>query len=391
MSSSNRVRLSALAEATYGVLNPAGNFFDLRKTSEDLSGDPQTVESAEIRADRQTDGQVNTGLQIQGGYAFQLSADPGHQLGIEHAMMSNIISEIIHTDNLDISGGGVTLTTLGDFTADGFIVGDIAVLAGMDDPENNIPVKLLVVGTTTATIVGEGLVDGSGTGATLTRKAYHDIGLVEKSMSIVKEFLDVADGNIRSLTYTGLRVAEMVLNFTFGQIVTGNFVFAGNGYDQPTVPGTDGRTVDPQGTDENLDASNSFGWLLIDDVNLDICVENLELNLNNNLQPENCIGKAAPNDQVPGSAALTFTATIHLGLLAWDQFMAAKVDQSKMSIDFYALDSTGKGYAISMYSVQVNFPDPAASGGNTPVTLAITGLASIDTTIGNTMRIYFLD
>lgn len=391
MSSSNRVRLSALAEAVYGVLNPAGNFIDLRKTSEDLSGDPQTVESAEIRADRQMSGQINTGLQIQGGYSFQLSADAGHKLAIEHAMMSDVTAQAVHTDNLTISATGTILTTVGDFTADGLEVGDIAVLSGMDDPENNVPIKLLVVGTTTATIVGEGLVDGSGTGATLTRKVYHDIGLIEKSISIIKEFLDVADGNIRSLSYFGLRVAEMVLNFAFGQVVTGTFTFAGNGYSQPTVPDTDARVIDPQGTDQDLDASNSFGWLLIDDVNLDICVENLELNLTNNLQPENCIGKAAPADQVPGSAGVTFTATIHVSILAWDQFMAAKLAQTKMSLDFYVLDDALKGYAVSLPSVQVNFPDPAASGGNTPVTLTVAGTASIDTTFGNTMRIYFLD
>lgn len=389
MSSANRVKLSAIPEINYGVLDPAGDFTEMKFLTESLTGTPLTVESAAIRSDRQKSGQINTGLELSGGYDFELSPDDSFPLVIEHAMMSDIVAAKIHTSTLTISGSGTVLTTLGDLVADGVVDGDMVILAGMDDEENNTVVMVSNVLALTADIVGEDLVDGAGTGATATVPSYHNVGTVEKSLSLCKEFLDVADANIRSLTYLGERVAEMSLTFAFGTIVTGSFSFAGNGYDQPTVPITDGRTVNGVGDDLPLDAANGFGWVLVNNANADICVENLALTLNNNLSPQNCVGKLAPSDQVPGSVTLSFTSTIHLGVASWDLFMPAKVSQAPISLAFFTRDVTSlKGYGVVLNRVQLSFPDPASGGQDATVTLAAAGSASYDAVSGNTMRIY---
>lgn len=392
MSSANRVRLAAIAETVYGTTPGTGNFTELRMTSEDLTGTPQVVESAGLRSDRQSSGQINTGLELSGGWDFEASADASIQLFIEQAMMSNVVAAVVDgPGTFDIGGGGTTLTrTVGDWTTT-FTNGDVAVLAGFANAVNNQPVVVSSVAALSMTITGEGLVDEAGTGdETATLPAFHTIGTVEKSVSISKEFLDVADANTRNIAYTGMRVSEMSLAFAFGNIVTGRFACAGNGYATPTVPITDARTVDPAGSDNPLDASNGFGWLLIDGANIDICLENFEFTLNNNLQAQNCIGELAPKDQILGSAAVTFSATMFLGLVSWDTFMANKLNQAPLSLAFYTRDDTGKGYAIVMDRIQVNFPDPAGSGRDAQVSLDVTGTASFNAATAQTMRIYFL-
>ncbi len=386
MSSSNRVRLAVIAETTYGITPGTGNFNELRMTGEDFSGTPQTVESSEIRSDRQTSGQVNTGLEVAGGFNFELSADAGIQLLIEHAMMSDVVAAKVHTDTLTITGNSIATT--GSFVADGIADGDIVVLAGMNDAVNNTVIKVDNVLAASMDFVGEGLTNGSGTGATATVPAYHVIGTVNKSVSMSKDFLDVADANIRSTAYTGLRVNELSLNFSYGEIVTGRVALAGNGYSQPTAPITDSRTITAAGTDNPMDASNGFGWLLVDGANVDICVESLGLTLNNNLSAQNCIGKLAADDQIAGSGGLTFNSTMHLGITSWDTFMAAKLAQTPLEIAFYVINDNLNGYAVVMERVQVTFPDPSSSGENANVTLAATGLASKDSVSGITARIY---
>jgi hypothetical protein len=392
MSSANRVRLAAIAEATYGVTPGAGDFTELRMTSEDLTGTPQTVESAGLRADRQSSGQVNTGLEISGGWDFEASYDASIRQFIEQAMMNDVVAATNEgPSTFDISGGGVNIDrTVGDFTTN-ISPGDVVVLSGYANAVNNQPVLVTGVTALQLTVVGEGLVDEVGTGdEDVTRPAYYTIGTIEKSMSISKEFLDVADGNVRNIAYTGMRVGEMTMAFAFGSIVTGRFSLAGNGYSTPTVPITNARTVNAAGSDNPLDASNGFGWLLVDDQDIDICLENFEFTLNNNLQAQNCIGELAPKDQILGSAAVSFSATMFLGLVSWDTFMANKLSQTPLSLAFYTRDDLNQGYAITMDRIQVNFPDPAGSGRDAQVSLDVTGTASYDAAAAQTMRIYLL-
>lgn len=394
MSSSNRVRLAIIPETAYGVTPGTGNFQEVRMTSEDLTGTPQVTESQEIRSDRQTSGQVNTGLELSGGWNVEVTADISLRTMIEQAMMSDEVAALNQADTLSISGVSgdtATLTSIVDLSAAGFQDGDVAVLSGYSNAGNNKPILLQSVGTTSHTIIGEGLVNEAGTGdEAILREEYHIIGTTNKSIAISKEFLDVDDGNARNIAYNGMRVSEMSLAFAFGNISTGRFTLAGNGYSTPTAPITNARTVDAAGSDTAIDASNGFGWLLVDEAAIDICLENLDITLNNNLQPANCIGNLAPKDQIPGTAAVTFAANMHLGLTSWDTFMAKKISQAPLSLAFYAVDDNGKGYAVKMDRVQVNFPDPASSGRDAIVVLNATGTASKDATTGQTMRIYKL-
>ena len=237
--------------------------------------------------------------------------------------------------------------------------------------------------------VGEGLVNETSPTGSANVPTYYDIGIVEKSSTMSKEFLDVGTP-VRSITYRGMRVGELSLNFAFGEIVNGSFVFAGNGYDLPSEPIRTGRVTNLAGSDQPLDATNGFGWLLVDGQDIDICLESLAITLNNNLSPQNCIGLLAPQDQVLGSAAVTFESTMHLGTTSFDLFMPNKLTQKPISLSFYTRDFAGNGYGVTMFRTQVNFPDPSATGRDENVVLEASGTASYDEVADNTLRIYIL-
>ena len=76
MSSANRVRVAYIKETAYGVTPTAtvpDPWRELRKTSESLSGTPSTTESAEARTDRQSAGQITTGLEVKGNVEAELA------------------------------------------------------------------------------------------------------------------------------------------------------------------------------------------------------------------------------------------------------------------------------------------------------------------------------
>lgn len=382
MSSSNRVQVAVIAESVYGVTPGAGNFTAFRMTSEDLTGDPTVVESEELRSDRQRGGQIKTGMVLAGGINFQLSADASIQLAIEHAMMSDVVAAVTHAGTVTIATSGTELTTSGSFTGD-VSVGDMLQLSGFSTAANNTIVMVSAVTSGTLDIVGEGLVDEGGGSCEVP--SYHTIGTTKKSLSVSKNFLDL--GN-RSIAYTGERVSELAMTFAFGSIVTGRVGLVGNGYDIPTLPITNSRTITAAGSSEDLDASNGFGWLLVDNADIDICLESLDFTLNNNLQAVTCVGQTVAKDQEPGSASVTFNSTMHLGTASWDTFMSAKLDQTPVSLAFWVGDSSQNGYGVVMDRVQLSFPDPQATGKDALVTLGATGMASYDSTSGETMRIY---
>ena len=391
MSSSNRLSLLCIPEVTYNVTPPTGTWLTLRKTGESITGSPQTVESAEARADRQVGGQVSTGLELSGGFDFELSTDASIKLFIEQAMMSDKAAAVTSTGTLTIAGSAGTVTTTA--TLGGIKTGDVVELSGFSNAANNgIFYVVLSEGQTTMTVVGaKPLVDeASAATAKVTRHPYWEIGTVLKSVSISKEFLDVGTP-VRSIAYTGMRTTSMDLSFAFGQIITGSFGLAGAGYSTPATPITTGGTITPAGSDIPLDASNGMGWVVVDGEVPDICIENLSISLNNNVEAQNCIGHLAPTNQVPFSAGINIEMSMYLGENSFDMFMPKKLTQEPIAVHFYTTGFDGKGYAVSIPRVQLSFPDPAGSGRDSHVMLPAAGTGSYDAAFGNSLRIYALE
>lgn len=393
MSSSNSVRIAFIEESSYGVTPGSGNFSTARFVSEAFSGTPETVESQQIRTDRQSSGQIVTGLTVGGEMGFELAKEAALDLFIASAMLSSWDTLALVTVDMDIDASAKTLTrATGDFTAT-LVVGDILTLAGFTDPENNVEIMIaeLVSATVVRYIGPEGMItDAASTGTTYKRADKISIGTTKKSFSMEKAFLDLTT---KAIIYRGMMVNTMELNVAFGELVGGSFGFSGNDYvtaDAANEFITDGRTINAAATTSTLNGSVDMPFLGssavgdLDSAGLDI--QSVSMNLNNNMSAQNVIGDIAPRDYSPGTAAIEISLSAYLKDAAWAT-LAKKLNQDSFALGFMVKNSGG-WYGFFMPAIQVSFEDPSSGGQNQEISLEMTGRAKVGAAGESALTIY---
>ena len=415
MSSSNQVRIIAVPESTYGLtpaLDVSTVVHPMRHVSESLSGTPQTTESQESRSDRMSGGQVVTGVNSGGDVSGELSQSDAFDFFLSMAMMSQWQEELAlagthaatHTKDLtNPQLATLTVTGLDIDNVDGaggvLAVGELIVVSGFVNAANNGPrqVTALTVPNTLQITVPRESVDETAVAVTLSVPAYLDIGEETISATLSKAYEDVtheATTNEHSQRYTGALVNQLSVNLSWGAICTESLTFVANGYLQeaPSLRQqieAGGGTVPPASTDQPLNGSVDMPMVTVDGEPTDYCIESLTFTLNNNLTPQNCLGKIAPTKYSAGTAAIAVTANIYLGDPSYDAFMPKKLTLQPVSMMFAAVNLDG-GYAFDFRAVQLSFPDPANGGKDTQVMINATGVAKVGPDGTSALRIYRL-
>jgi len=381
MSSSNLVRVAFIKESVYGQTPGAGNFLSARMVTDSLSGTPETTESQQIRQDRQSSGQVVTGLTVGGDINFELSKSADIEAFMESAMFSSWAVSAPVSADITIDTTAKTLERAsGDWTAQTKI-GDVVTLTDFADSRNNT--QVIIVGYTSALIAkyagADEMVDevGSGTGFKVADKL--SIGSVKTSFSMEKAFTDLTE---KAINYRGMIASQMNLNITYGEIVTGSFSFSGNDYqvvDDEADFITFGRTITAQSTSNSFNGSIDMPFLVTSAIGvLDeaaFCIQSLELSLNNNLTAQTCIGKAAPKDYSPGTAQIGVNMTAYLSNESW-AILAKKLSQESFGVGFIIKNIDGF-YGFYIPAIQVTFDDPSSAGQNQDVMLTMQGVAKV--------------
>lgn len=394
VASSNLVRIAAIEEITYGVTPGAGNFDSPRMVSESYSATPETTESKQIRTDRQSSGQIVTGLTVEATHNIELAKESILEKFMESAMFSswNVLAII----NADLSYNSATreLTrAAGSWISDGIVRGDYATLSGMSAPANNTQVVVTeVVSATVLKIVGKDLVNQpvASSGAGFKRADKLGIGVTKKSFSMEKSFLDLTN---KAIIYKGMIARGMNLNVNYGEIVTGDFMFSGN-YSDPVDAAldfiTNGRTINPQASTQSFNGSidmpfvvNSLSGTFEEAA---ICVKSLALKLDNNFTPVTCIGKAAPEDYTPGTAKVDLDLSAYLEDDSWN-LMPYKLTQDPFALGFL-VKNNGGWYGFYLPSIQATFDDPAAGGQNQDVMLNMKAMAKVGDNGESALYIY---
>lgn len=393
MSSSNQVRLTFIKETTYGETPVVGNFKTLRFTSEALSGSPETTESALIRTDRQSSGQVATGLTVGGAINLELAKDVAIEDFMESAMFNSWVTPAPITVDLTIDKTAQTITRAsGDFNND-LAVGDLVSLTNFLNAANNTQVMVAEIQSATVIrYVGPVLVDEAGVGTDFKVADYLTIGTkaTRVPLSIEKAFLDLTD---KAINYRGMLANTMSLNMAYGSIVTASFEMNGNDYEPVEVAGdfmTNGRTIDAAATTNPLNGSidmpfiaNSADGTFDESV---FCIRTVELNLNNNLNAQNCIGQIAPDDYTEGTAQIGITLDTYLADENW-QLIAKKLSQAPFSLGFMVKNANGY-YGFYLPAIQVSFDDPQSAGQNQDVTLNTSGVGKVGASGESALKIF---
>jgi len=384
MSSANSVRIAVIEETTYGETPAVGNFGTARFTSESLSGSPTTTESQQIRTDRQSSGQIVTGLEVGGGFNFELAPDTVLDDLIRGAMMQDAwVTDTPVSVDLTIDATAKTVTRAsGDFNTD-VAVGDILTFTGFTNSDNNS--QAMVTEISSATVIkyagSDSLVDEAGSGTTFKVADKVTIGTDTPSFSVEKAFLDLTT---KAINYKGMYVSGMTLNTAYGEIVTGEFTFSGNSYEAVSAAGdmiTNTRTINPAGTTESMNGSIDMPFIATSANGTfeesDFCLQSVNIELQNNLTPQTCIGSAAPTDYSAGTAAITISMGAYLSDSAWS-ILGNKLTQTPFSIGF-SVKNAGGWYGFYLPAVQVTFDDPASGGQNQDVILDMSGTAKVGT------------
>lgn len=383
MSSSNQVRITAIKETTYGVTPGVGNFETARFTAETLSGTPETTESAQIRTDRLSSGQVVTGLTVSGDINSELAKEDMIDQFFESAMHNSWVADTPVTVDLTLTVAGLTIDRAsGDWNTD-VAVGDLITTTGFTNTINNriymvaeivSALQIRVVTDSSVTLIDE---VGSGTDFVVSDKL--SIGTTQVSFSMEKAFLDLTT---KGIIYRGQIVSNMTLNVAYGELATLAFTFSGNDYvtvDQASDFITDGRTINPAATSNSMNGSVDMPFIANSAVgpfaDSSFCIQSVNIELNNNLTAQTCIGQVAPDSYSSGTAAISVSLSAYLADGNWD-ILAKKLTQESFAVGGLIQNVDGY-YGFYMPAVQVSFDDPASPGANQDVILEMTGTAKV--------------
>lgn len=381
-------------DGTIGTFSAgSGDFKTARFTSEKYSGTPETTESAQIRTDRMSSGQVVTGLAVEGGHSFELAKETALEDFLESAMFNAWDTSFTSKTRffaIDVTAKTITAVA-GSFVDEGLVVGDVINLTNFADTVNNVPVMVTSVTalilefagpTTMVTCVSES--------ATYQRAHKLTIGTTKKSLTIEKSFLDLTT---KALIYRGALVSQMDLNVEYGALITGSFDTSGNDYDSADAASEFASYLeyitDPA-TTQSLNGSVDMPFTTTDVTGSfeqdTFCIQSLKLSLQNNLTTQVCIGRAAPENYNPGTAQISVDLSSYLKDANWD-FLARKLSQDPFALGFLVKNTDG-WYGVFLPALQVSFDDPASGGANQDISMEMKGTAKVGANGESALSIY---
>lgn len=210
-----------------------------------------------------------------------------------------------------------------------------------------------------------------------------EVGTVERSFSIQKEFQDLS--TVAYELFTGMRVGQMDLNIATGSLVTGSFNFTGAGESRGTVDALGLGTLTPATTNDVLNATSSIASLTIDGSSTGVCLTSLTMSVNNNLRENMCIGEEFANDIGYGSSLITGSFEAYLTYEMF-QKLDAVADNTDVALSFQIGDGTNS-YTILLPRLKLSADSPQATAKDTDVMITFNYTALLDSVTGTSLRI----
>lgn len=378
--------------AATALLLGADEFKTARYVNEKYSGTPETTESQQIRTDRQSSGQVVTGLTVGGGHGFELAKEAAIEDFLESAFSNPWdTTAITATRSMALDATAKTITCVaGSFVTEGLVVGDVITLSDFVDAGNNTPVMLTGVTALILNFAGPtGMVTATES-ATYTRADKLSIGTTKKSLAIEKTFTDLTT---KAILYKGMLVSQFQLDVSYGSLISGSFELSGNDYDSADTASEFGsylEYIDDPATTSTLNGSVDMPFLTTNVTGSfaqdAFCIQSLKLSMQNNLSTQTCIGRASPENYSLGTAQIKMDLNSYLKDTNWDM-LARKLSQASFAIGFI-VKNTGGWYGFYLPAVQVSFDDPSSGGQNQDVSMQMSGTAKVGASNESALTMY---
>ena len=389
MSDSIRQVLWAIIESTYGTCPTTPAFDFVRQTGNSLALAQGVVKNAEIYADRQMRGLKMGQRQVGGKISGVLS------YGTYDKFLAGALQSTWAAKNAPYAAGTISATasdnSIND-SANGFpslVAGDKITIAGFTGGSTTANQSdLKVVSATASKIIVSGGVafidDAAGETVTVTTLTNRlKAGLTRQSMSLLRNFTDLADGSPNQPwhLFTGCEVETMSLGIMSGdKDTTVEFDILGqNETIANTAPGS--STFGSASTTPTI---ASFTGTIKEGGSTIAIVTELTIKLANSLAVRPVVGTNLTRLPSVGPSDVTGQLTAFFedsSLLA--KFLAG----TATAFDFTLLDSAGNAYRIQIPNLIYTGggePDVKGSG---PLTQALPWQALFDTTTGSNIVI----
>jgi hypothetical protein len=375
------VRLSYVEEVSFGV-TPSANLTDQRFTSESLGMDTTTVSSEEIRSDRQVADVARASVQDSGDVNTELSylaQDDWLEAALQSAAWGSPVT-VGPAATISVTAGS------GDYDVDdsgsGFgsiVVGMWVRISGFANAANNGfgKVTAAAAGSITVSHNGNGVTESAGPSVTVLQGGQIVNGTTQKSYSIEKHFQDL------TTTYELLRgcvVDGASLSIIADQVLTAAFTFLGKDAIGDTSSAGTGYVAAPD--NQVMNAVDDVLKVLIGGVEL--CSNQLTLDLVNNSRARNCIGELGPNSIGSGVVGVTGTLQAYFEDNT-EMDVYRNFTETDLAITFQ--DEDGNGYVIELPTILLTAGRSVAGGRDTDVIADFTIEAKRDVSEGITVRI----
>jgi len=209
----------------------------------------------------------------------------------------------------------------------------------------------------------------------------YKIGTNRDSQSFEVGFEDFSP--VQFLQFKGMRISQWDMNFEFGQPATGSFAFAGNFAGDSTTSLVGAGSTTAATTTDVMNATSDVSNMQIDGAGTSICFQSINFSLNNNLRPKECIGSAAPSDQLYGSASITGSVNAYFEDIS---FYNKLINNTAISLSWDVSDGSTT-YTFFLPKIKFSSGSPDATGKDTDVFLNMDFTALYDATEASTMTV----
>lgn len=387
MADGSRIRVSIIAESSYGVTPGTPTMLVLPVTGSGLADRLGYVQSNVINPDRNVDDLVRLSKAAGGTIPLELRYSPAGE-GLSNALLA-LLSASAYTaaatpaTSCTIPGGTKTITKAAFNFATDFAVGDIVKVSGSSVTAENGYYRVTASTTGTLTVDAPANFTSGGTSVTVTRGARATNGTATPSFTVEVAHLDLQKAQI----YTGCVINTMDLNLAIGQLATVTLgIEAQSSTRVDTNTGTtdqfiSGATYTAAATHPTLDP---IGVAEIRVGGADYAAQSLTLNLTNNARAREQIGSLGPVSMARGFFGATGSVTAYLA--DWTDHNAF-AGNTPTDLWFAAIDANGRGWSMSLPQVKFSNVNAPVQGNNTDVFKNISVTAYKDPTESCTVRL----
>lgn len=376
MANGSRHSLRLTPEVTYGVTPATPQFATVRHTGTTLGLSKESLQSEEIRDDRQIADFRHGARQVGGDISVELSCFSFDT--ILEATLGGTWTPISTTGLQSLSAAVGSFTrAAGSFVTDAFAIGQVVVSAGFINAGNNGRFRITNVAALTLTVTpldGQTMaVDAAVAGRKVdTFNAKLKAGVNRRSFTLERFFGDIASLDKPYHRFTGVEFNNMALAINANAMITGTFGVVGKDMLTDTAI-VAGATYLPATTTSPLD---SFTGTLEENNTVIAVITEISLNLENGLDPRFVVGSkntilpAIGRSNVSGNITAYFENSLLL-----DKF----INETESKIKFVLPDGAGNKLTVTLPRLKYNGGQPDVQGDG-PITLSMPFQALLDAT-----------